>query len=53
MKFIHDWKINKLKIYLYPSSFVVQVLIFKLECHLIMMDNVTIRENTIIDQNQF
>jgi hypothetical protein len=39
MKFIHDWNINKLNKYLFPSSFVVQILIFPLECHLIIMDD--------------
>jgi hypothetical protein len=39
---IHPWLKDKLiKNYLYSFSFVVQVLIFKLECHVIMMYNVT------------
>jgi hypothetical protein len=33
----------------YPSSFVVQVLIFQIECHLIMMDNGTIGENMMME----
>jgi hypothetical protein len=46
---IHPWLEDKLiKSYLYLFSFVVQVLIFKLECHVIMMYNVTIWENMMI-----
>jgi hypothetical protein len=34
-------------------SFVVQVLIFQIECHLIMMDNMTITKNMMRDQINF
>jgi hypothetical protein len=47
MKFIHDSKII-IKIDLYPFSFVVQVLIFQIEVHL-MMDNLIIGENMMME----
>jgi len=42
MKFIHDWKIKNQKLFIFIFIF------FKLECQLIMMDNVTIGENMMM-----
>ncbi len=52
MKLIHDWKIT-FKNYLYTYSFVVQVLIFQIEFHLLMMDKMTIKKNMMMGPKSF
>ncbi len=48
MKFIHDWKINKLKTIYIHFHLLSKYQYLKLECHVIMMDNMTIRENMMM-----